>query len=51
MLHFARLIQKKWAPLSESTLIMTYMQFAIVNDACPICGQGRVLVALEKGDH
>lgn len=30
---------------------MAYMQFAIVNDACPVCGQGRILVALEKDDH
>jgi hypothetical protein len=30
---------------------MTYVHYAVVNETCPVCGQGRVLVASEKGDH
>lgn len=29
---------------------MTYLHYAVVNDTCPVCGQGRVLVASKKGD-
>lgn len=27
---------------------MTYIHYAVVNESCPVCGQGRVLVAREK---
>jgi len=27
---------------------MTYVNYAVVNEVCPVCGQGRVLVAAEK---
>lgn len=27
---------------------MTYVHYAVVNEICPICGQGRILVAIEK---
>lgn len=27
---------------------MTYIHYAVVNETCPVCGQGRVLVASEK---
>lgn len=30
---------------------MTYVHYAVVNEACPVCGQGRVLVASEKDGH
>ncbi len=28
---------------------MTYTHYAVVNEVCPICGQGRVLVAATSG--
>ena len=30
---------------------MTYVHYAVVNESCPVCGQGRVLVAAEKDGH
>lgn len=27
---------------------MTYITYAIVNDTCPVCGQGRIFVAEEQ---
>ncbi|OJA88982.1 hypothetical protein BGV49_01805 [Burkholderia ubonensis] len=30
---------------------MTYVHYAVVNETCPVCGQGRILVATEKDDH
>lgn len=30
---------------------MAYAHYAVVNERCPVCGQGRVLVALEKDGH
>ncbi|GAB1827522.1 hypothetical protein MyNCGM70_03870 [Achromobacter xylosoxidans] len=40
-----------WTVFSESFLIMVYVHFAVVNEACSVCGQGRVLVALEEDQH
>lgn len=28
---------------------MTYKHYAVINETCPVCGQGRVLVASEGG--
>jgi transposase-like protein len=30
---------------------MTYVHHAVVNETCPVCGQGRVLVASEADGH
>lgn len=30
---------------------MTYVHYAVVNETCPVCGQGRVLVASEKNSY
>lgn len=30
---------------------MAYVHNAVVNESCPVCGQGRVLVAVEKDGH
>lgn len=30
---------------------MTYVHYAVVNETCPVCGQGRILVATEKDDR
>lgn len=27
---------------------MSYVHYAVVNEMCPVCGKGRVLVAAEK---
>ena len=35
----------------EGTLTMTYIHRAVVNETCPVCGQGRVLVASEEDGH
>ncbi|MNT35251.1 hypothetical protein D3C72_1712720 [compost metagenome] len=28
---------------------MTYVHYAVVNETCPVCGQGRILVATDRG--
>ncbi len=28
---------------------MMYIDYAVVNEICPVCGQGRILVAAERG--
>lgn len=35
----------------QGTLIMAYAHHAVVNDTCPVCGQGRVFVASENNGH
>ncbi len=30
---------------------MTYMHYAVANERCPVCGQGRVLMAAEKDGY
>ena len=37
--------------LVEGARTVTSVYYAVVNETCPVCGQGRVLVARKRGGH
>ena len=37
--------------VEAQVVVAPYMHYAVVNETCPVCGQGRILIASDKNGH